>query len=572
MSTSFDTRLIPSHPGCACLAVFALLASACSSEPDVNSSETSSGGAAGNPDGSGGDPAESTGGQGTTPTELVADVYQTSQRGDNMKRLGSYASGDVAPTNHGTSSGQILVTIDPSQTRQTIYGFGASFTESSAWNLATIPKEKRAQVMAALFNPDEGAGFSLTRTHMNSSDYSLMHYSYVEDDDEDLSTFSINEDLKGFSGDENEQVAGIKLEDPSYDLVPMIKEALAVPGADFKIVASPWSPPSWMKQGETDTMINGSLQTKYRQIWAEYFSKYLSAYKEQGIDIWALTPQNEPLHASDAHWDSNGWTGTAARDFIRDFLGPQLQADGHLDTADLTTGVRLLAYDHNKSVMNDYVAPTYADPEASKYVWGTAFHWYTNSELKENNYYEAELQQLFASYPEKARLHTESSIDIQKDAPIAQYWGLSTDYAGKFVPFTTYAYDIITDLNNYTQGYIEWCVILSNEGKPNPYDNFNSAPVLINPETDEVIYTPLYFLLTHFSKFIRPGAKHIALTSDTTPDGVIYTAAQNEDGSLAIVAFNDTDEIYDLHFALGDESYATQIDAHAMQTLHLRAN
>ena len=502
---------------------------------------------------------------------LILDVYQTSQAGDNLQHLGTFQGGDPVPQFYPGTVGIIGVQLLHESKLQEIFGFGASFTESSAWNLATIPVAKRAEVLTKLFSPTEGAGFTLTRTHMNSSDYSLNHYSYVEDDDEDLSSFSINEDLKGFSGDENVQVSGVTLEDPTYDLVPMIKEAMGIDGADFKIVASPWSPPSWMKQDETSTMTNGSLQTKYRGIWAEYFSKFLTAYAEQGIDIWAITPQNEPLHASDARWDSNGWSATGARDFIRDFLGPQLEADGHVTTADLESGVRILAYDHNKSVMNDYVAPTYADPEASKYVWGTGFHWYTNSELKENNYYAAELAQLYESYPEKARIHTESSIDIIANAPIAQYWGESTDYAGKFIPFTTYAYDIITDLNHFTQGYIEWCVILSNEGKPNPYNNFNSAPVLINPQTDEVIYTPLYYLLSHFSKFIRPGAHRIETASDTTPPGVIYTAAQNVDGSIAAVVFNDTDNVFDFKVAVDQTIYSSQIAPHAMQTLHLHA-
>ena len=109
----------------------------------------------------------------------------------------------------------------------------------------------------------------------------------------------------------------------------MILEASKIAGADFKIITSPWSPPSWMKTGETSTITNGSLMPKYYAVWAEYLSKYVSAYAEKGIDIWAITPQNEPLHNHDARQDSNGFTADQGRNFLRDHLGPQLVKDGH---------------------------------------------------------------------------------------------------------------------------------------------------------------------------------------------------------------------------------------------------
>lgn len=497
--------------------------------------------------------------------DYVSDVYQTSQAGDNLKLISN-------DENQTTSAEVKKVTLQllPNDEFQKYYGFGASFTESSAWNLATIPVEARKNVLTKMFSPTEGAGFTLTRTHINSSDYSNTHYTYIEEGDEDLSTFSINEDLKGFSGDENEQVRGIELIDSKYDLIPMILEAASIPGADFKIIASPWSPPSWMKIGETSEMTNGTLQPKYYGLWAEYISKYVSAYAEKGIKLWAITPQNEPLHAHNAQWDSNGFTPEQGRDFLKNHLGPQLVKDGHLKLDDLEAGLRVLIYDHNKSTMNNYVNATYEDPEASKYAWGTGFHWYTNSELKDNNYYAKELDTLQKTWPNKAMIHTESSIDIDANEPIGQYWRESTDYAGTFVPFETYAYDIITDLNHGTQGYVEWCSILSHKGQPNPYNNFNSAPVLINPVTDEVIYTPLYYLLSHFSKFIRPDARRIGVKGEEIK-GLIYTAAKNTDGSIALVVFNKTQEVYELSITLESKTYTTKIAPRAVQTIHLQS-
>ena len=497
--------------------------------------------------------------------DYVSEVYQTSQAGDNLKLI----SADGAQTT-SVEVKKVTLQLLPNEEFQKYYGFGASFTESSAWNLATIPVESRKKVLTKLFSPTEGAGFTLTRTHINSSDYSNTHYTYIEEGDEDLSTFSINEDLKGFSGDENEQVRNIELIDPKYDLIPMILEASSIPGADFKIIASPWSPPSWMKTGETAKMTNGTLLPKYYGLWAEYLSKYVSAYAEQGINLWGLTPQNEPLHAHNAQWDSNGFTPEQGRDFLRDHLGPQLVKDGHLNLDDLDAGLHVLIYDHNKSTMNDYVNATYKDPEAAKYAWGTAFHWYTNSELKENNWYAKELTELQKNWPNKGMIHSESSIDIDAKDPIGQYWRESTDYAGTFVPFETYAYDIITDLNHGTQGYVEWCSILSHKGQPNPYNNFNSAPVLINPVTDEVIYTPLYYLLSHFSKFIRPDARRIGLKGAENK-GLIYTAAKNPDGSIALVVFNKNEEAYELSIALETKTFTTKIAPRAVQTIHLRS-
>ena len=162
-------------------------------------------------------------------------VYQTSQAGDYLRQIANTET-DTAEKAH-----ELTLELLPETTFQTYIGFGASFTESSAWNLATIPETLRKEVLNRLFNPIEGAGFTLTRTHINSSDYSNNHYTYVEAGDEDLSTFSVQEDMKGFTGYENDQVSGIELVTPTYDIIPMILEAKAVSGASFNIIASPWS-------------------------------------------------------------------------------------------------------------------------------------------------------------------------------------------------------------------------------------------------------------------------------------------------------------------------------------------
>ncbi|MGB0429321.1 MAG: glycoside hydrolase family 30 protein [Bacteroidia bacterium] len=493
--------------------------------------------------------------------DYTINVYQTSQAGDNLKLITNAAT---KPTH--SNAKKLSLKINTDIKHQEYVGFGASFTESSAWNLATIAETKRIEVLTRLFSPTNGAGFSLTRTHINSSDYSNGHYTYVDSGDVSLSTFSVNEDMKGFTGQENDQVRGVELIRPDYDLIPMILEAQNIEGADFKIIASPWSPPSWMKTGETSEMTNGTLMPKYYGVWAKYLSMFVSAYAKQGIKLWGITPQNEPLHAHDARWDSNGLTPEQGRVFLQDYLGPQLVKDGHLKLNDLEAGLRVIIYDHNKSSMLNYVSATYNDPEAAKYAWGTGFHWYANSELDENGWFAKELDSLRLTWPTKGMIHTESSIDIDAKDPVGQYWRESTDYAGTFVPFETYVYDIITDMNHGAQGYIEWCMILSHKGQPNPYNNFNSAPILINPDTYEIIYTPLYYLLSHFSKFIRPGAQRIELTGNKH-NGIIYTAAINPNGTIAVVIFNNTNEPVELDLNLKSNTTTVQLAPITLQTI-----
>ena len=212
----------------------------------------------------------------TKQADYKITVYQTSQAGDNLRLI----TKDDTQT---TAAEKVHLQLNPAEQFQEYIGFGASFTESSAWNLATIPEANRKEVLTRLFSPTAGAGFSLTRTHINSSDYSNKHYTYVEENDETLSSFSVHEDKKGFTGGENDQVRGIALEAPHYDMIPMILEAANVEGAQFNIIASPWSPPSWMKSGETTKMTNGSLLPKYYGTWAKYLSKYVSAYADEGI-------------------------------------------------------------------------------------------------------------------------------------------------------------------------------------------------------------------------------------------------------------------------------------------------
>ncbi|MBC8367945.1 glycoside hydrolase family 30 protein [bacterium] len=508
------------------------------------------------------------------PTVLLAEItiVQTSKNGDRHREL--------MPLENVLQH-DFYIELNSVNLRQELAGFGASFTESSAWNLACLPEKLRQEVLLRLFSPDEGMGFTLTRTHINSCDYSLRHYSYVKPGDLALESFSIDEDKSEFSGNENDQVQGVEIVDPSFDLLPLIKAAGDVPGANFRLVASPWSPPSWMKTGEHAEMTGGKLRRDqdengrliYYDAWARYLVAYIQSYAKDGISIWALTPQNEPGHADHARWDTCYWSAEWQREFIADYLGPEMSAAGLLDTENLEAGVQLYAFDHNKADLLDFVPVVLDDPNAAKYVRGIAIHWYAINLGGKSDFRGEAIAELCERYPDKTILHTESSIDLHPEDPIGQYWDpMNRDWTGgRFTPFSQYAIDIITDLNQGAIGYIDWCMVLSSEGGPNPYDNFNSAAVLVDPVEDTVLYTPLYFLLGHFSKFIRPQALRLEVLSDL-PAGIHATAAKNPDGSVALVVFNDNDEPLTLSLESEGHTLSSTIEADAVQTLLLDPN
>ena len=201
--------------------------------------------------------------------------------------------------------------------------------------------------------------------------------------------------------------------------------------------------------------------------------------------MWALTPQNEPGHAEHARWDTCFWSAEWQREFVADYLGPALAAAGLLEPDDLEAGLRLFVFDHNKADALATVPVILDDPDAARYVRGIAIHWYAINLGGTADYRARVLDELGRRYPDQAILHTESSIDLHPEDPVGQYWDPdNVDWTrGRFTPFSQYAIDIITDLNHGAIGYIEWCMVLSTGGGPNPYDNFNSAPVLVDPRT-----------------------------------------------------------------------------------------
>lgn len=466
-------------------------------------------------------------------------VYETSATGHKLTEIIDFVS----------HSDPIAIRILPEEKYQTITGFGGSFTESSAYLLNQLGPENRRNILEAYFG-ENGAKYSLTRTHMNSCDFSLGNYSYAPvAGDKNLEYFSINEDRN--------------------DIIPMIKEAMAISKDGFKILSSPWTAPPWMK--DNTNWVGGKLLPEYYDTWALFFSKYVDAYKEEGIDIWGFTVENEPL-GNGNNWESMHFSPEEMTFFVQNHLGPKLTADGkgHL---------KILGYDQNREHLKEWIDAMYRDPGSSQYFDGTAIHWYAST----FEVFPEELQYAHQKAPGKHLIQTEACVDaeVPKWKDDAWYWSKEAtdwgwDWASeeekplhpKYVPVYRYARDIIGCLNNWVDGWIDWNMILDRQGGPNWFKNWCVAPVIVDPENDEVYFTPIYYALSHFSRFIRPGAIRIGF--EVSDSSLLVTAAQNPDGSIAVVVFNPTESMKHFALVLGESSSNISISQKAIQTILVR--
>jgi len=467
---------------------------------------------------------------------LQVEVYETSASGNKLKKLTEFSSGKEAA----------LITLLPDEKFQTITGFGGSFTEASAYLLNKLGKENREKILEAYFGED-GAKYSLTRTHMNSCDFSLSNYSYAPvEGDKELKNFSIDEDRD--------------------DLIPMIKEAMAISKDGFKILSSPWTAPPWMK--DNNDWRGGKLLPEFNDTWALFFSKYIDAYKSEGIDIWGFTVENEPL-GNNNNWESMHFTAEEMTDFVKDHLGPKLEADGH--------DVKILGYDQNRGEeLKQWVDIMYKDEASSKYYDGTAVHWYAST----YDYFPESLQYAHEKAPGKYLIQSEACVDaeVPKWQDDQWYWSKeSTDWGWdwapeqdkhlhpKYAPVNRYARDIIGCLNNWVDGWIDWNMVLDTKGGPNWFKNWCVAPVIVDPEKDKVYFTPIYYTLSHFSKYIRPGAVRIGF--ENSDNELMVTATKNPDDSIAVVIFNQGSEAKSFKLTLNDSAIDIQISGQAIQTI-----
>ncbi len=414
-----------------------------------------------------------------------------------------------------TTANPAIVMVDDCKRFQEIVGFGAAFTEAAAITFHKMSAKNRRLILKAYFDPLEGHGYSLCRTHINSCDFSLGNYAYAEvDGDVELKHFTVDHDR--------------------HTLLPMIKEAQRVAAGGFKLFASPWSPPAWMK---TNGQMNGGgkLKPEYRDAWARYYVRFIQEYEKEGVPIWGLTIQNEP--AAVQSWESCIWTAEEERDFVRDHLGPTLHRSG-------LERIKIIIWDHNRDLMVERAAVAYNDPEASKYIWGIGFHWYGPDKFEN-------AQIVHDAWPDKHLLFTEG---CQEGGPHIGSWDLGERYARS----------IVNDLNRWTVGWVDWNILLDETGGPNHVNNFCSAPIIADTRTDRLVFQSSYYYLGHFSRFIRPRAARILCAS--TQDDLEATAFINPDRTIAVVVLNRTDNERTFTLRRDAQAAMCSMPAHSIAT------
>ena len=410
----------------------------------------------------------------------------------------------------------LLINIYPEFQYQKALGFGAAFTESSAVNFSLLSPELQKEVIDLYFSKS-GLDLNFCRTHINSADYGVDEYTYVEDGDTELKTFSIDRERK--------------------DILPMIKAACKT-NPDMWLFASPWSPPAWMKDNR-QVIQGGRLLPEFYPAWAKYFALYLDAYKKEGIDFFGVTIQNEAKAVQT--WESCIWTGKEEGDFAANFLRPALDKNGFSE-------IKIMIWDHNKERVMERARESMSAPGAEKAIWGIAHHWYSGDHFDN-------LRMTHELYPDKPLIATENSSGGL--VPGAPNWWNSVE---------RFAKETIMDFNNFTSAIVTWNMLLDQTGGPVHNRNLGgTAPIVVDTEKKDFTLRATYYSLGHFSKFIKRNAVRIG--SSSYNDAVKVAAFSNPDGEIIVVILNTSEREFTPKIRLNNCTSEFKMPAKSLQTL-----
>ncbi|MGL2986582.1 glycoside hydrolase family 30 protein [Flavobacterium sp. RSSA_27] len=417
---------------------------------------------------------------------------------------------------------QIAIFVQPHKTFQKILGIGGAITDASAEVFAKIPNEKQKEFLKSYYDETYGIGYSLLRTTIHSSDFSSESYTYVRENDADLQSFDIAHDKKF--------------------RIPLLQQAIITAKGKLLTYASPWSPPSFMKS--TKNMLKGGkLLPEFCQSWANYYVKFIKAYEKEGIPIWGLTIQNEPMATQT--WESCIYTAEEERDFLKNYLGPTLHKNGLKEK-------KVIVWDHNRDLINHRAAVIFNDPKAAQYAWGIGFHWYENwsggAPMFDN------IRKVHEAFPDKNLIFTEGCNE-KFDNTKYEYWPNAERYGTA----------MINDFNNGTVAWTDWNILLDEKGGPNHVGNFCFAPVHYDIHKEQLIYTPSYYYIGHFSKFVRPEAQRVSTA--TSRSSLLSTSFINSNGEMVTIVMNATNQKIDYQLIIDQKAASLSIPANAIQTL-----
>ncbi|MBK8699337.1 MAG: glycoside hydrolase family 30 protein [Saprospiraceae bacterium] len=426
-------------------------------------------------------------------SSMKAKIYATAK--GTSYRLSSVEAGPFEKAIQPFEN-EPAIFVDESHSYQEFLGIGGAFTDAAAETFYTLSEEKQKEVIDLYFDTEKGIGYTLGRTNINSCDFSSDMYTYVKEGDKTLSSFDIAHDRK-------------------YK-IPFIEAALEKSNKQLKLYVSPWSPPAYMKDNR-DMLKGGKLLPEFKKTWAEYFVKFIKAYESSGIPVWGLTVQNEPM--AKQTWESCIYTAEEEAMFIRDYLGPALHKNG-------LKSKKLIAWDHNRDLIYHRVLPILGDKKTAKYVWGIGFHWY---EVWNGGRQYQNVARVKESFPNTNLMLTEAcNYPFDWETFDQWHWG------------EHYGENMIHDFNNGAVAWTDWNLLLDEVGGPNHVKNFCFAPMHARTKENSIHLMNSYYYIGHFSKFIRPGAKRISVSSNRAQ--LLCTAFKNSNGSRVVVAMNNTDE------------------------------
>lgn len=413
-----------------------------------------------------------------------------------------------------------VVNVYPEVLYQTIDGFGGAITEAAAYTFSLLSPADQQRVLEYYFGENH-ARYSVVRTHLDSCDFSLDQYQALGvDGDESFASFSLARDER-------------------Y-ILPMLRRAQEVAGRPLEVMLTPWSPPAFMKTNHSRTH-GGSLRPEFRSFWARYIVRYIEAYRAEGFLVTRVSIQNEP-NATQT-WDSCRFTAAEEKEFLRDFLYPELQRAGLTDV-----GVHI--WDHNKERVYERTRDIIGD-DTRHMVAGVAFHWYTGE------HFDA-LALVRERYPDLKLVFSEGCVEYSRFEP--------ADSRGNAA---MYAHDIIGNLGAGMNMFIDWNLLLDAEGGPNHVRNFCAAAIMADATTGEALLTPIYWVMAEFSRTIQPGARRIASSKYTSELDVV--AAENPDGSIVLIVHNTSAHEREVVARISGASLTYTVPAYSLVSLRTPA-
>jgi len=403
--------------------------------------------------------------------------------------------------------------VDDTTSYQSVLGLGSSLEHSTCYNLTMLPPDQRERVLESLVHPERGIGMNLMRICIGTSDFAPgPFYTY-----DDMPGGQKDPELKHFSIDRDREY-----------VLPVLRTAQRL-NPQLRYLASPWTPPPWMKTN--GRYGGGSLRLECYPHFAEYLARFIEAYRREGIEIYALTVQNEPEFGPEPY-PSCLWTAEQQRDFIRDHLGPLFRARG--------IKTLIWVFDHNLNHPG-FPATILRDPKAAQYVDGSAFHLYEGKP-------EA-MSKLHREFPDKPIYFTEGSVYGAKGATM-----------------------IISYFRNWARSYNAWVTMIDHQGKPNVSGFHDCDPTIIvlNRDTLQPEYRADYYIYGQFMKFLPPRAVRIATSESSS--ALPNVAFKNPNGSLVLVVANAGPKPREFTVGWGDNVFSAALPAKSVATFRWVGN